>query len=61
MPPAPELEPFLALARHARGRAAADVVEKATAAPGVYAFGELLDEASVAEVGWGGGVGGRAF
>ena len=50
MPPPPELEPFLLLARSARGRAAAELVLKATAAPGVFVFGELLDEAHVREV-----------
>ena len=57
MPPPPELEPFLLLARSARGRAAAELVLKATSAPGVFVFGELLDEAHVREVRGVGGVG----
>ena len=58
MPPPPELDPFILLARSARGRAAAELVLKATAAPGVFVFGELLDEPNVAEVGGGGRGGG---
>jgi hypothetical protein len=45
-----ELQSFLALAKGARGRAAAAVVADATAAPGLFAFGELLDTPGVKEV-----------
>ena len=44
-----ELQSFLALAKGARGRAAAAVVADATAAPGLFAFGELLDTPGVKE------------
>ena len=43
------LQSFLALAKGARGRAAAAVIADATAAPGLFAFGELLDVAGVKE------------
>ena len=43
------LQSFLALAKGARGRAAAAVVADATAAPGLFAFGELLDVQGVKE------------
>jgi len=43
MDQAAKLEPFLLLSKNARGRAAADLVQKATAEPGVFAFGELLE------------------
>lgn len=47
-----KLEPFLVLARSARGPvAAAIVVDQATAAPGVFCFGELLEVPAIAEVG----------
>ena len=42
MPPPAELVPFLALAKGARGRAAADVVMRAIEVPDVHVFGELL-------------------
>lgn len=46
-----KLEPFLVLARSARGPgAAAIVVDQATAAPGVFCFGELLEVPAIAEV-----------
>lgn len=35
-------QPFLSLFKNAKGAAAADLIVKATAAPGVYVFGELL-------------------
>jgi len=44
------LEPFLLLAKSARGKAASSVIAKATEAPGVFVFGELLDAAGVKEV-----------
>lgn len=44
------LEPFLLLAKSAKGRAAAEIVYKTTAEPGVFAFGELLEAPGVREV-----------
>ncbi len=46
---AAKLESFLSLAKGARGRAAAAVIADATAAPGVFAFGELLDVPHIKE------------
>ncbi|BEJ17981.1 hypothetical protein CspHIS471_0702580 [Cutaneotrichosporon sp. HIS471] len=43
------LEPFLILARGTKGAGAAKVILDATAAPGVYTFGELLDVPSIKE------------
>ncbi|EJT49928.1 hypothetical protein A1Q1_00941 [Trichosporon asahii var. asahii CBS 2479] len=43
------LEPFLLLARSAKGAAAAKVVENATAANGVYTFNALMDVPNVKE------------
>lgn len=43
MDQAAKLEPFLLLSKNARGMAAADVVQKATSEPGIFAFGELMD------------------
>lgn len=40
---------FLALAKSARKGAAASLIADATAAPGVFAFGELLDMPSIKE------------
>ena len=46
-----KLEPFLVLARSARGPgAAAIVVDQVTAAQGVFCFGELLEVPAIAEV-----------
>ena len=45
-----KVEPFLLLAKSARGAGAAKLVEQATAAPGVYVFGELLNVPSLIEV-----------
>ena len=45
-----KLEPFLLMAKSAKGAAAAKLVQDATSAPGVYVFGELLEMPSVAEV-----------
>jgi COP9 signalosome complex subunit 7 len=47
---AAKLEPFLLMAKSARGAAAAKLVGDACAAPGVFVFGELLDMPSVADV-----------
>ena len=38
-----KLAGFLALAKGARGRAAASIIADATGTPGLFAFGELLD------------------
>ena len=43
------LQSFLALAKGARGRAAVAVIADATAAPGLFAFGELLDVPNIKE------------
>jgi COP9 signalosome complex subunit 7 len=45
-----KLEQFVLLARSARGPALAKLIEKVTAEPGVFSFGELLDVPSVKEV-----------
>jgi hypothetical protein len=45
-----KLASFLALAKSARGLAAASVIAEATAAPGLFAFGELLDMPHIQEV-----------
>lgn len=44
-----KLEPFLLMAKSAKGAAAAKLVQDATAAPGVYVFSELLAHPSVQE------------
>lgn len=46
----PKLEPFLLLAKSARGASAAKLIEQSTSAPGVFVFGELLDLPSIKEV-----------
>jgi COP9 signalosome complex subunit 7 len=38
-----KLEPFLLMAKSAKGAAGAKLIQDATSAPGVYVFGELLD------------------
>ncbi|ORZ38413.1 hypothetical protein BCR44DRAFT_1497495 [Catenaria anguillulae PL171] len=48
MGPPAKLVPFLLLAKSSRGAAAADLVLKAIEAPGVYVFGELLAQPSIA-------------
>ncbi|KAK4050827.1 hypothetical protein OIV83_003249 [Microbotryomycetes sp. JL201] len=45
-----KLEPFLLLAKSARGAAAASLISQACAAPGVYAFSELLELPSIHEL-----------
>ncbi|KAL6746638.1 hypothetical protein V8C86DRAFT_1473849 [Haematococcus lacustris] len=45
-----KVQQFVLLAKGARGKALADLISKATAAPGVYGFGELLASLNVAEV-----------
>ncbi|GAA5823866.1 hypothetical protein JCM11251_003324 [Rhodosporidiobolus azoricus] len=46
----PKLEPFILLAKSARGSAAAALVGQAVAAPGVYVFSELLEQASIKDL-----------
>ena len=45
-----KLEPFLLLAKSARGAAAAKLIAEATAAPGCYVFSELLECDTIREV-----------
>ncbi|KAH8090625.1 hypothetical protein HD553DRAFT_302911 [Filobasidium floriforme] len=47
---ADRLEPFLLMARSTKGAAAAKIVQTATAAPGVYGFGELLDVPNIKQL-----------
>lgn len=48
-PPA-KLEPFLLLAKSARGAGAASLIDQATSASGVFVFAELLECRCIAEV-----------
>ncbi|TRM62798.1 hypothetical protein BD626DRAFT_496523 [Schizophyllum amplum] len=43
-------EPFVLMAKSARGAAAAKLISDATTAPGVFVFGELLDALSAAQL-----------
>jgi COP9 signalosome complex subunit 7 len=45
-----KIEQYLLLAKGARGRALADLIQRATAEPGLFAFGELLEVEGVKEV-----------
>mmetsp|Transcript_15231 Transcript_15231/g.38744 ORF Transcript_15231/g.38744 Transcript_15231/m.38744 type:complete len:257 (+) Transcript_15231:153-923(+) len=45
-----KIEQYLLLAKGTRGRGAADLIQRATAEPGLYAFGELLEVESVQEL-----------
>ena len=45
-----KLEQFLLLGKNARGNGAADLIHKATAEPGVFAFSELTELPGVKEV-----------
>ncbi|ETW87729.1 hypothetical protein HETIRDRAFT_243068, partial [Heterobasidion irregulare TC 32-1] len=45
-----KLEPFVLMAKSAKGAAAAKLVQDATSAPGVYVFAELLDAPGVQEL-----------
>lgn len=45
-----KVEQYLLLAKAARGLGLADLVSKATAEPGLFTFGELLDLPGVKEV-----------
>lgn len=46
-----KIQQYLLLAKSARGRALCELINKATAEPGLFAFGELLDTPAVNEVG----------
>mmetsp|Transcript_7131 Transcript_7131/g.15602 ORF Transcript_7131/g.15602 Transcript_7131/m.15602 type:complete len:269 (+) Transcript_7131:95-901(+) len=45
-----KIQQYLLLAKGARGRAAADLISKATSEPGLFAFGELLATPALAEI-----------
>lgn len=45
-----KLEPFLLMAKSAKGAGAAKLIQDATSAPGVFVFAELLEMANVQEV-----------
>lgn len=45
-----KLEPYLLLAKSARGAAAAKLIMEATAAPGSYVFSELLEVEGIKDV-----------
>jgi len=47
---AAKLEPFLLMAKSARGAGAAKLIENATSAPGVFVFSELLDTPSIQDL-----------
>jgi COP9 signalosome complex subunit 7 len=44
------MEQYLLLAKRAKGRALVDLIQKATAEPGIFTFAELLDLPLVKEV-----------
>ena len=45
-----QLEQFCLLAKSTKGRATAELIQRATSQPGIFTFGELLDMPSVKEV-----------
>lgn len=45
-----KLEPFLLMAKSVKGAAAAKLIQDATAAPGVFVFGELLELPNIQEL-----------
>lgn len=47
---ASKLEPFLLMAKGAKGAAAAKLIQDATSAPGVFVFSELLEIANIQEL-----------
>jgi COP9 signalosome complex subunit 7 len=47
---AAKLEPFVLMAKSAKGAAAAKLIQDATSAQGVYFFAELLDAPNIKEV-----------
>jgi COP9 signalosome complex subunit 7 len=46
-----KIQQYLLLSKSSRGRALCELINKATAEPGLFAFGELLDTPSINEVG----------
>ena len=52
MDQAAKLEPFLLLAKSAKGKSAAELINRVTEEPGIYGFGELLESAGIREVNW---------
>ena len=44
------LQQYILLSKGARGRAVAELINKATSEPGLFCFGELIDAPSVNEV-----------
>ncbi|KAG8904688.1 hypothetical protein FRB99_001329 [Tulasnella sp. 403] len=46
-----KLEPFLLMAKSAKGAAAAKLIENVTSAPGVFVFAELLETPNIQELG----------
>ncbi|BGO93818.1 hypothetical protein NBRC10512_004607 [Rhodotorula toruloides] len=46
----PKLEPFLLLAKSARGAGAANLITQATSSAGVYVFSELLEQPSIKDL-----------
>lgn len=47
---AAKLEPFVLMSKSTKGAAAAKLIADATAAPGVFVFGELLEMPNIQEV-----------
>ncbi|KAI9059565.1 hypothetical protein FKP32DRAFT_1596129 [Trametes sanguinea] len=45
-----KLEPFLLMSKAAKGAAAAKLIQDATSAPGVFVFGELLEQPNIQEL-----------
>ena len=45
-----KIQQYLLLAKNARGRAACDLISKATSEPGLFGFSELLSVPSIQEV-----------
>jgi hypothetical protein len=45
-----KIQQYLLLGKGAKGRAAVDLIHKATSEPGLYAFGEVLDLESIKQV-----------
>jgi COP9 signalosome complex subunit 7 len=45
-----KIQQYLLLGKGAKGRAAVDMIHKATSEPGLYAFGEILDLESIKQV-----------
>ncbi|KAI8469997.1 MAG: hypothetical protein J3K34DRAFT_521680 [Monoraphidium minutum] len=45
-----KIQQYILLGKSARGRALCELIKKATAEPGLFAFGELLDSPNIAEL-----------